>query len=185
MREGRGSTLVKPPARFGFFVAFSVALLLFMGGTALGNRAYAGWTTMWSVGGRCVKEKVSLDHVTGNVGGKFWTEGQSFQPFLGYGCQGDWYLPTGNWRTRVYVLKQQPNGTWAVCADSGFHFNIQSANYQILTVSAGGTAPCGAGWYKTKGNAAVFFNGVWNGGALQLSDLDRHWLPCNQGATCP
>ena len=164
----------------------SVVLLLSFAfvAEASAHRAYEGWTTVWSNGPNCLNEKVSLDHVTGDEGGKFWTEGSSQKAFLGVNCIVDWTQVPQNFRIRTETLKLT-GGTWGICTDTGYIKNASDAAYMILTVHAGGAAPCGAGWYRTKGFSHIYWNGGWRGGTIVISVNERHYLPCAEGATCP
>jgi hypothetical protein len=171
-------------------VVMSTAIFLasVLVGAAFGHRAYEGWATVWSNGPKCLDEKVSLDHVSGHQGGMFWTELQAEKeytsPGLTINCWSGWIRPPNYLKIRTTALKLSSSGTWNLCWDSGTFRNYDSRYYMSLTLSAQNSAPCGSGYYRTKGYAHILQSGNWQGGPLAISVNERHYLPCAEGATC-
>lgn len=153
-------------------------------GSALAHRAYQGWSTVWENGaGKCLNEKVSLDHVSGSTGGKFWTELQAEREYLGTDCTVGWSRPPNYLRVKVVILKLS-SGTWGVCYDSGYLKNNVDADYIQRTVTAGSTPPCGNGEYRTQGYGHILYNGSWRGGSIAIPVGEAHFLPCAVGSEC-
>jgi hypothetical protein len=174
--------------------AMAAFALSMSGGVALAHRAYEGWTAVWSNGPKCAKEKVTLDHFVDNAGhdhtgGVFYTEGHA-QKEVNIGgfidnCSQDWIFSPGDTRIRVKALKwSSSTGKWALCVDSGFFKNVSDTDRMLEILYAGRSAPCGNGDYITHGNYAVYWNGAWRGGDLEISFNERHHLRCDEAATC-
>jgi hypothetical protein len=87
-------------------------------------------------------------------------------------------------KIRTTVLKLTDKGTWDLCWDSGTFKNPSEDHYMIMVLQADGRAPCGAGYYRTKGHAYILQNGRWQGGPLVITVNERHYLPCREGAQC-
>jgi hypothetical protein len=170
---------------------WAVALAAFIVATtvsaAVAHRAYAGWEAVWENGdGKCLNEKVSLDHPADDYGGRFWTEADA-QRELNPGpaqidCYQSWERPVDYLRVKVIALKLV-SGDWSVCVDTGWKTNNVTTEYMVRYIHAN-QAPCGAGQYRTQGKAQIRYNGEWIGGPMFIPVADKHYLPCASGDTC-
>lgn len=164
-----------------------VFTVFFLGSSALAHRAYNGWHAVWTDGPRCVNEKVTLDHPSGDTTGLFYTEmnvEKELNTVFGtVNCSVAWTRPVNYLRARVVVLKLV-SGSWGVCHDTAYRKNNVDASGLTVTVNAGSSPPCGNGYYRTQGYAHTLINGNWKGGPLVIPAGERHFLPCAAGSTC-
>lgn len=165
-------TLVTAAVVF-FVVAISSA--------GLAHRLYNGWSDTWSDGnGRCVNEKVTIDHGA-NRTGLFRIEVNAEKrvntPYGTIDCYAPWGRPVGWIKTQMHFMKIDSNGRAQLCRRTPEFFSAHAnTDYMSLKATAGSAPPCGPGLYKTLGFGYVQIEeDVWKGAAMMNSE--RHGLP--------
>jgi hypothetical protein len=118
---------------------------------------------VWKDGGECLILRSEISH--GGGGGYSKATAETFTNFSWWNCFIAWDRGPGYIALRYDLMKWTEQG-WAICRQTGWHYNRSTTNkYQIYT-DHGSYAPCGTGYYGTMSYGYVDKNGQWYGGHM-------------------